>query len=181
MLKHRSGLSRRAFLRLGGSAVLLPLAPALGRARPARRAAASTRSLHLAAFSQRQSELLLTMARTLFPHDFLGDEHYLQIVGALDAKAAADTSVASLLQTGLAAFPTDFTASAEAKRESYLRTVEASPFFRLVYQETLTGLYGNPTVAALLGYEGSSVEHGGYIERGFDDISWLPPEGSVSK
>ena len=24
------------------------------------------------------------------------------------------------------------------------------------------------------GFEGSSVEHGGYIRRGFDDIGWLP-------
>jgi hypothetical protein len=26
----------------------------------------------------------------------------------------------------------------------------------------------------LFGYEGSSLEYGGYLERGFDDIGWLP-------
>ncbi len=36
---------------------------------------------------------------------------------------------------------------------------------------------GNPRVAAFFGWEGSSVEHGGYINRGFDDIGWLPNKG----
>ena len=29
-------------------------------------------------------------------------------------------------------------------------------------------------VYRFFGFEGSSVEHGGYIQRGFDDIGWLP-------
>jgi hypothetical protein len=29
-------------------------------------------------------------------------------------------------------------------------------------------------VYRFFGFEGSSVEHGGYIDRGFDDIGWLP-------
>jgi hypothetical protein len=41
----------------------------------------------------------------------------------------------------------------------------------------MAGLYGNPRVAAFFGWEGSSVEHGGYINRGFDDIGWLPNKG----
>ena len=35
-------------------------------------------------------------------------------------------------------------------------------------------LYYLPAVWALLGFEGSSVEFGGYVDRGFDDIDWLP-------
>jgi hypothetical protein len=125
--------------------------------------------------------LLLSVARTLFPHDFLPDEQYTKIVVVIDAKAAADNAVAMTVKEALAAFPNDFTAMEEAKREDYLRTLEGSPFFRLVYQETIVGLYGDPTVSALLGYEGSSVEHGGYLERGFDDISWLPRDKPVGK
>jgi hypothetical protein len=29
-------------------------------------------------------------------------------------------------------------------------------------------------VYRFFGFEGSSVEQGGYIHRGFDDIGWLP-------
>jgi hypothetical protein len=39
---------------------------------------------------------------------------------------------------------------------------------------TINNLYNNPLVYRLFGFEGSSVEYGGYIERGFDDIGWLP-------
>ena len=42
---------------------------------------------------------------------------------------------------------------------------------------TIEHLYRNREVWQLVGYEGSSVEYGGYIDRGFDDIDWLPGEG----
>ena len=32
----------------------------------------------------------------------------------------------------------------------------------------------DPEVWSLLGYEGPSFEHGGYLRRGFDDLDWLP-------
>ena len=35
------------------------------------------------------------------------------------------------------------------------------------------GLYDNKTLFPLFGYEGSSWEKGGYVNRGFDDIDWL--------
>ena len=39
---------------------------------------------------------------------------------------------------------------------------------------TLAGLYANDMVARAFGFEGSSVEYGGYVNRGFDDLGWLP-------
>ena len=35
-------------------------------------------------------------------------------------------------------------------------------------------LYNNPQVWQAFGYEGEAFEYGGYIERGFDDLGWLP-------
>ena len=49
----------------------------------------------------------------------------------------------------------------------------ASDFFSTVRTATINNLYTNPLVYRFFGFEGSSVEHGGYIERGFDDIGWL--------
>ena len=55
-----------------------------------------------------------------------------------------------------------------------LKRIDGNDFFETVRGATMNGLYGNPRVAAFFGWEGSSVEHGGYINRGFDDIGWLP-------
>ena len=35
-------------------------------------------------------------------------------------------------------------------------------------------LYSDPEVWELLGYEGPSYDKGGYVDRGFDDLDWLP-------
>ena len=35
------------------------------------------------------------------------------------------------------------------------------------------GLYNQPEVWTILGYEGESASKGGYINRGFNDIAWL--------
>ena len=59
-------------------------------------------------------------------------------------------------------------------RDAVLKSVENSAFFTTVRMATINNLYTNPLVYRFFGYEGSSVEHGGYIHRGFDDIGWLP-------
>jgi hypothetical protein len=173
MLKDLAMITRRQALKIGGGASLIPLLSAAGLAVGAV-PSVGKQVLHLRSIDRAQARLLVAMARTLFPHDFLDDETYMRIVAAIDAKATADQGSAAILHAALAAFPYDFTAMPEAKREDYLRRIERSPFFELVYAETLTGLYKDPSVSALLGYEGSSVEFGGYIKRGFDDIAWLP-------
>lgn len=179
--RRRPTVLRRDILKIGGSATLLPFASVLELAGPIRRAQAGAVAVDCKALDHAQAILLLSVARTLFPHDFLPDEQYTKIVMVIDAKAAADNAVAMTVKEALAAFPNDFTAVVEAQREGYLRTLEGSPFFRLVYQETIVGLYGDATVSTLLGYEGSSVEHGGYLNRGFDDISWLPTLKPIGK
>jgi hypothetical protein len=166
---------------MGGGAMLLPLASVVALAGPIRRANAGAHAFEFKSLDRTQAALMLSVARTLFPHDFLPDDQYMKIIAALDAKAAADQGIATMVKAALAAFPYDFTAMDEAKREDYLRSLEGSPFFRLVHHETIEGLYGDPTVSTLLGNEGSSVEHGGYLERGFDDISWLPMDKPVGK
>jgi hypothetical protein len=43
-----------------------------------------------------------------------------------------------------------------------------------VRSTAIVALYDDKEVWGLLGYEGSSYEHGGYVDRGFDDLDWLP-------
>ena len=47
-------------------------------------------------------------------------------------------------------------------------------FFQTIRFKTIAVLYNNPLVWQAFGYEGEAFEYGGYIERGFDDLGWLP-------
>ena len=51
--------------------------------------------------------------------------------------------------------------------------METSAPFQTVRGECVVGIYNNPDVWKVLGYEGPSAEQGGYINRGFSDIDWL--------
>ncbi|MEM1286701.1 MAG: Twin-arginine translocation pathway signal, partial [Pseudomonadota bacterium] len=77
-------------------------------------------------------------------------------------EAARDKGFASYLNTGW-----------ERDRVDILRGMEDTAFFQQVRGGLVTGLYNQKEVWPIFGYEGSSYEFGGYINRGFDDINWL--------
>ena len=62
----------------------------------------------------------------------------------------------------------------EADRVVLLKEIEQSDFFQKVRGDLIVSLYNQKEVWPRFGYEGSSAEHGGYINRGFADIDWLP-------
>ncbi|WP_167646440.1 hypothetical protein [Mameliella alba] len=43
------------------------------------------------------------------------------------------------------------------------------------------GIFDNKEIWPLFGYEGSSVEHGGYFDRGFSDITFVPKGPSLDE
>jgi hypothetical protein len=125
---------------------------------------------------------LLRMARDIFPHDRLADKYYAEAVEPYDQAAAKDGQLKQLIADGVR----DLDALAkkrhgkkyveipkETDRVTLLKSIESSPFFQKIKGDLVTGLYNNKAVWPLLGYEGSSWEKGGYINRGFDDIDWL--------
>ena len=60
-----------------------------------------------------------------------------------------------------------------------LKKVEGSPFFEDMRAATVRYLYNNPDVWRHFGYQGPSAHLGGYIKRGFDDISWIPDDEAI--
>ena len=50
---------------------------------------------------------------------------------------------------------------------------EETAFFQQLRGDLVVSLYNQKEVWPKFGYEGSSYEHGGYIERGFNDLDWL--------
>jgi len=166
-------LGRRSFLKLGGDAVFLSLVMGTGMATFTRPAFAGD----IKVLDNTEQLALLSMSRTLFPHDFIPDGYYMNAVAAIDEKCA-DAKTREQVAAGVSilngALGKPFNTGSEAERESVLQSIEKSDFFQLVYNDTLNNLYGNKEVWRMFGYEGSSVEKGGYLERGFDDIEWLP-------
>ena len=126
---------------------------------------------------------LVQMARDIYPHDRLADRFYVAAVMPYDAAAGEDAALKELLENGVAEL--DTTAAGRYDRARYvevngeldrvmiLRDLQSTPFFQKVRGGLITGLYNNKELWPAFGYEGSSVEHGGYIDRGFDDIDWL--------
>ena len=120
---------------------------------------------------------LIQMARDIYPHDHVADEFYVTAVKGYDtAETAAEVEagIAALDAVAVGAGNASYLATSwEKDRVALLRGIEHSPFFQRVRGGLVTGLYNQKAVWPLFGYEGESFSKGGYIERGFDDISWL--------
>jgi hypothetical protein len=120
---------------------------------------------------------LVQMARDIYPHDKVPDENYVLAVKGYDTPESAD-----LVTEGIAGVDAR---AQEVKGANYLdlgwerdrvdvlRSMEETDFFQMVRGGLVTGLYNQKAVWPIFGYEGSSFEYGGYIDRGFDDINWI--------
>lgn len=175
--------SRRRFLKTGsgilmgtlvaGSGILATLAP--GR----------TWALTMSAMTEVEGGKLLNVTRGIFPHDTLDDAVYALVVKDLDAAAAKDPAVATLLRDGLRALDNlangDWAGLDYLARENIVIKMAGTDFFEKIRGTSVVSLYNNEMAWAHFGYEGSSYEAGGYFDRGFQDLDWLPePDADAS-
>ncbi len=120
---------------------------------------------------------LIQMARDIYPHDHLADEYYAIAVKGYDTAEAAEgieAGIAGLNAAARGKGHADYLSIGwERDRVDILRAMEDSDFFQQIRGGLVTGLYNQKAVWPLFGYEGESFSHGGYIDRGFDDINWL--------
>jgi hypothetical protein len=126
---------------------------------------------------------LVKVARDIYPHDFLVDSYYITAIKPWDGKAAKDPAVKALLEDGVRRLNQDaldrhklayVQVPWEADRIVLLQGIEQTDFFKKVRSDLVVSLYNQEELWPKFGYEGSSAEHGGYINRGFNDIDWLP-------
>ena len=61
----------------------------------------------------------------------------------------------------------------ESDRLAILKGIEKSEFFGKLRGDLVVSLYNQPAVWAKLGYQGPSADKGGYINRGFNDQTWM--------
>src|SRR3954452_12219673 len=119
--------------------------------------------------SEHALETTLRVARVMFPHDMLPDIAYAKVVKALEAEAETVARGVGALDEGTPFLELDDRAALER-----LTAAEGSDYFELVKSTAVVELYDNPLVWKAFGYEGPSVHLGGYLNRGFDDLDWLP-------
>jgi hypothetical protein len=126
------------------------------------------------ALSGDEAAMLVRMARAAYPHAKLNDAIYGKVIHGLDEKAAADPALLKTLQSGAAKLTErKFDALDADAQEAALREMQDTPEFQTVRGACVVGIYNNPEVWPIFGYEGESAAMGGYINRGFDDIDWL--------
>ncbi len=175
--KRRRSITRRRFLEgsglaVAGTAAAAPLSAALG--------SSSAWALAVPGLDTVSAQVLRRMARLLFPHDALSDDVYAEVIEGLGRRARQDAALAETLRRGVAELDKaaggrwlDVT---EARQIDAMRKIETGAFFQAVHGHVVHHLYNHRKVWALLGYPGSSLEFGGYLHRGFDDIDWLPED-----
>ena len=128
--------------------------------------------------STRSHRLITRLLRVTYPHERFPDGPYERTATAVQTAARADASDDRALAQGLLALDRaaggDFLALDGRASEQLLRDRADEFFFRRIRSTAIVALYDDAEVWGLLGYEGPSYDKGGYLERGFDDLDWLP-------
>lgn len=175
----RIQVRRRLFLR--GAAAAVPTAALLAAgATIAPEAAWAAEAVSLKPASM---ATLVRMARDIYPHDRIPDLFYVNAIKPFDAKAGKNADLHALLEDGVTELDAQarkhFTTAyigvpEEADRVTLLHAVEHTAFFNRVRSDLVVSFYNQHDLWHRFGYEGSSSEYGGYINRGFGDVNWLP-------
>lgn len=140
-------------------------------------------AMEVKALKAETARTLIQMARDIYPHDRIANRYYAVAIKGIDARAAGDEKLKALLEMGVA----DLNARAKKayKRGTYeavgweidrvklLREIEGSPFFQAIRGDLVVSLYNQKEVWPVFAYEGESASKGGYINRGFNDLTWL--------
>jgi hypothetical protein len=121
---------------------------------------------------------LVRLLRVAYPHPRFPDGPYErtadEIISQIDASLWHRLALTRGLESLDAAAGGDFAGLDDESALALLHGIADAQFFVFVRGVAVVSLYNDPETWALLGYEGSSYEHGGYIDRGFDDLDWLP-------
>ena len=124
------------------------------------------------------NEALTQFARLLFPHDGISDAVYAEAMASVLSGFEASSDTAGLLNSAEAALNAqqdeDWFDADETGQINAIRSIEGEAFFATILGSLRGAFYYHPAVWEHINYPGSSKEHGGYLHRGFNDISWLP-------
>jgi hypothetical protein len=130
------------------------------------------------ALEQDVAETVAALARTLYPHVALPDSVYARVPAKIDEAAREDPARAQTVADGVADLDgrgeQPFRQRTAEQQLADAKAIAGSDLFELVRSTAVVEIYSDPRTWKLLGYEGSAFAQGGYLERGFDDLDWLP-------
>jgi hypothetical protein len=134
--------------------------------------------LNATELTEEARSVLIRVIRVAFPHPNFPDGPYERTADTILAEAANSTWFRVAITQGLLTLSHlaggDFRELNDEDATKVLRRIEATEFFGFVRRTTVLNLYDNEDVWEALGYQGPSFDQGGYIDRGFDDLDWLP-------
>jgi hypothetical protein len=130
------------------------------------------------ALEQNVAATVAALARTLYPHVALPDSVYARVPAKIDEAAREDAAQARTVNNGVADLDgrgiQPFVERSAEQQLADAKAIEGSDFFELVRSTAVVEIYSDPQTWKLLGYEGPSFAQGGYVDRGFNDLEWLP-------
>lgn len=121
---------------------------------------------------------LIALIRAAFPHPRVPGTAYERAADTVQQQAEATVWMRVKLAQGLDSLQGltggRFHELSPQEAHLVLLRVQHTSFFGFVRQTVVVNLYEDEEVWEVLGYEGPSYHKGGYIDRGFDDLDWLP-------
>lgn len=175
--KAERGLDRRRFIAATTSAVA-----AMATSATAVFHASEAWAVDAGGLKPETMRTLIRMARDIFPHDRLADRFYAVACKPYAEKARTDAALREMVEKGVAALDgharqahgVGYAAVGwEKHRVALLSAVQSGALFKKLRGDLVVSLYNQKELWPLFGYEGESVIHGGYVNRGFNDIAWL--------
>jgi hypothetical protein len=128
--------------------------------------------------TDRARTVLIRVVRVAFPHTRIPDGPYQRTADIILKEAAASNWFRVSLTQGLNSLDSlaggDFCSLDDTSAYKVLKGIEGTDFFGFIRRTTVLNLYDDPAVWEVLGWEGSSFDKGGYLNRGFNDLDWLP-------
>jgi hypothetical protein len=118
----------------------------------------------------------------MYPHDALPDDVYARVGEKLTQAAHEDSGAARMIEDGVSSLNggRPFAELSADEQLETLKAIENSDFLELVRSTAVVEVYSDERTWQLVGYEGPSFDNGGYINRGFNDLGWLPDPEAAS-
>lgn len=128
--------------------------------------------------TQEARTTLIALIKAAFPHERVPDAAYERAADTVQKEADESAWMRSKLAQGLDSLQGladgRFHELTPQQAHMVLLRIQHTTFFGFIRQTVVVNLYEDEAVWEALGYEGPSFDKGGYIDRGFDDLDWLP-------
>ena len=135
-------------------------------------------SLNALELSDEARRIMTRIIRVSYPHPQFPDGPYERMTEKIIEASAESSWFRMALAQGLMTLDTlseeHFLDLPDDRALAVLKRIADLEFFAFIRRTVVLNFYDDPEVHQALGYEGESFSKGGYVNRGFNDLNWLP-------